>query len=136
MVLAEAQGCGLPVITLGRGTALELVWGLDADAPSGLFFEDRRPVSIVDAVDRFEREKYRIYSAACRESAIRFRPEAFRAQLGAIISAAVSESRYRFRTPLLQVVRETAVSCRMIEERPWDLEQALDAVAATVDVYV
>lgn len=136
LLLVEAQGCGLPVITLERAAALEIVQRLDSDAPSGIFFEDRRPASIVDAVERFEREKYRIYSAACRESAIRFRPEAFRAQFSSLVSETLEESSLHFGRPLLQVSRETAVPCRIVEEQPWGVEEALDAVAATVDVYV
>lgn len=81
LVMAEAQACGTPVIALGRGGARDIVRGLDDDAPTGAFFADQTPESVRGAVERFEAERGRVTWRACRESAMRFAPERFRAGL-------------------------------------------------------
>lgn len=84
----EAQACGTPVIAFGKGGALETLRGLDHAQPTGVFFPEQTVPSIVEAVAAFEREGARITPLACRENALRFSPEIFRAQFDAFVGAA------------------------------------------------
>jgi glycosyltransferase involved in cell wall biosynthesis len=81
----EAQACGTPVLAYAKGGVRETVQGLDHPTPTGVFFDQQTVDALVGAVDRFERERHRIDSAACRENALRFRPERFRAQFEACV---------------------------------------------------
>jgi len=89
IVPVEAQACGTPVIAFGRGGACETVVGLDAAAPpvaslgaapTGLFFSEQSVTAIVAAVERFESVRERFTPQACRDNALRFAPERFRAE--------------------------------------------------------
>jgi glycosyltransferase involved in cell wall biosynthesis len=77
ITLVEAQACGTPVITYGRGGALETIRGMDDEKPTGMFFAEQSPIAIADAVRRFEAEGGRILTRACRENALRFSVERF-----------------------------------------------------------
>jgi glycosyltransferase involved in cell wall biosynthesis len=83
----EAQAMGTPVIAFGKGGALESVVGagVAGRAPTGLFFDEQSVSSLVDAVQRFERDEVQITSAACRANAERFSPERFRAEFKAVV---------------------------------------------------
>jgi len=88
----EAQACGTPVIALGRGGALEtIVPLLDAEragsspAPTGVFFYEQSAAAIIAAVKRFEAAGAAITPEACRENALRFAPERFRAEFTAFV---------------------------------------------------
>jgi len=88
----EAQACGTPVIAYGRGGALETVIPLSdagnrngSAAPTGIFFQEQSAEAIVAAVERFERVGSAITPEACRENALRFSPERFRAEFSALI---------------------------------------------------
>jgi len=76
----EAQACGTPVIAFGKGGALETIRGLDHAEPTGLFFTEQTADAVVAAVKQFESLQTRITSKACRENALRFSPERFRAE--------------------------------------------------------
>jgi glycosyltransferase involved in cell wall biosynthesis len=82
----EAQACGTPVIAFGRGGALETVCGLDAERPTGCFFDQQTPESILEAIDRFEKLAVPIDPEHCRINATRFRSEHFRHRLHGIIA--------------------------------------------------
>jgi len=76
----EAMACGTPVVALRRGAAAETVVGLEAEAPTGVFFDEQSAAAVVAAVRTFEKESHRISSQACRAraecfSATRFRTE-------------------------------------------------------------
>ena len=81
----EAQACGTPAIAFGKGAVLETIHGLDHAAPTGLFFDHQTPDSVVAAVQRFEAEHHRITPQACRDNAVRFAPERFRAEFTAFV---------------------------------------------------
>jgi glycosyltransferase involved in cell wall biosynthesis len=81
----EAQACGTPVIALGKGGALETVRGLDADRPTGCFFESQTAASVLEGIDRFESLDVPIDPADCRENAARFRSESFRERLHELV---------------------------------------------------
>ena len=89
IVPVEAQACGTPVIAFGQGGACETVVGLDAAAPpgaspgaapTGLFFAEQSVAAIVAAVERFENVRDLFTPQACRDNALRFAPERFRAE--------------------------------------------------------
>jgi len=81
----EAQACGTPVIAYGRGGALESVRPLGGKAPTGLFFETQSVASIVAAVREFERKQALFDPLACRNNALRFSSERFRAQYQGLV---------------------------------------------------
>lgn len=76
----EAQACGTPVIAYGKGAALETIRPPEMDRPTGLFFEEQSAGAIADAVRAFEKQRQRFVPAACRENALRFSAERFRAE--------------------------------------------------------
>jgi glycosyltransferase involved in cell wall biosynthesis len=84
----EAQACGTPVIAYGKGGVLETVRGLKAAEPTGLFFDAQTPQAIADAVLRFEANQSRFLPTACRENALAFAPERFRAEFAALVENA------------------------------------------------
>ena len=50
IAMVEAQAAGCPVITLGKGGALETV----LEGRTGLFYAEQTAESLIDAVERFE----------------------------------------------------------------------------------
>lgn len=76
----EAQACGTPVIAFGKGAVLETIHGLDAERPTGVFFNEQTPAAIKTAVEVFENEGARITPDTCRENVLRFSPERFRTE--------------------------------------------------------
>ena len=77
----EAQAAGAPVIAYGRGGATETVI---ADR-TGLFFDEQRVESLVDAVERFEAMAGRFHPEQIRLTTHRFSRERFQRQLAALI---------------------------------------------------
>jgi glycosyltransferase involved in cell wall biosynthesis len=71
----EAQACGTPVIAFGKGGAKETIRGLDANSPTGVFFQEQTEQAIMDSVAFFESETERITPNALRFSQERFRQE-------------------------------------------------------------
>ncbi len=87
----EAQALGTAVIALARGGSTETIRGLDTVAPTGVFFGERTPASIADAIRRFEAHHERIAPEACRNNAERFSTERFRREFGGLVEARWSE---------------------------------------------
>ncbi|PCJ33912.1 MAG: glycosyl transferase family 1 [Cellvibrionales bacterium] len=99
IVLVEAQACGTPVIAYGQGGALDSVIPYEntgvldgACAPTGLFFDQQTPASVVVAVERFEALGEGISPRACAANAARFAPEIFRREFMAIVERALGAS--------------------------------------------
>ncbi|MBE9563616.1 MAG: glycosyltransferase family 4 protein [Proteobacteria bacterium] len=76
----EAQACGTPVIGFSKGGLLETVNGLDSEKPTGVFFDEQSKLSIKAAVEVFEANSAVFVPENCRENAVRFSEEAFRAR--------------------------------------------------------
>lgn len=94
ITIVEAQACGTPVIAFGRGGALETIQGLDNDLnigrATGVFFAEQSVASLKMAVEKFElleQSGDRITSTDCRENALRFAPERFRAEFKDFVEA-------------------------------------------------
>ncbi|MFL9867935.1 glycosyltransferase family 4 protein [Paraburkholderia fungorum] len=85
--VVEAQACGTPVIAFGRGGALESVIGLPLERPTGVFFGEQTPESLLAAVSRFERNAGLFDPRACRRNAERFSSENFKAALTSFIDS-------------------------------------------------
>lgn len=81
IVPLEAQACGTPVIAFGEGGALETVIGLEAERPTGVFFQQQTVESLRAAILQFEREHARFDPAACRANAERFSNQRFRREI-------------------------------------------------------
>jgi glycosyltransferase involved in cell wall biosynthesis len=78
IALVEAQACGTPLITYGRGGARDIVRPLGAAArPTGVLFDDQSVEAVVAAIERFEAEQPAITPRACRDNAERFSGEQF-----------------------------------------------------------
>lgn len=92
ITLIEAQASGTPVIAFGKGGALETVSGLTSAKPTGLFFDEQTPESLMEAVIQFEKtEAARIQAQACRENAERFSSQRFRLEFSEFVTARWSE---------------------------------------------
>ncbi|MEZ0121974.1 MAG: glycosyltransferase [Candidatus Reddybacter sp.] len=99
IVAVEAQACGTPVIAYGQGGALDsvipyedTVTSNDACSPTGLFFDQQIPTSVVDAVERFEALEEGISARACAANAARFAPEKFRREFMAIVEQTIENA--------------------------------------------
>lgn len=78
----EAQAAGRPVIALGRGGALETV-----TAKTGVFFEEKTPDSLVEALTRFEAFERSFVPADARANAGRFSKERFLTEMAVQVRA-------------------------------------------------
>ncbi|CAN7735448.1 glycosyltransferase family 4 protein [Paraburkholderia hospita] len=85
--VVEAQACGTPVVAFGRGGALESVLGLPRARPTGVFFDEQTPESLLEAVARFEQYASLFDPRECRKNAERFSSEKFKAALTSFIDA-------------------------------------------------
>jgi glycosyltransferase involved in cell wall biosynthesis len=88
----EAQASGRPVIAYAKGGALETV----VDGETGLFFAEQEVEALNAAVDRFERGDHAITPDKCKENALRFSNENFRAAFAEYIRAAHAEHSANF----------------------------------------
>jgi glycosyltransferase involved in cell wall biosynthesis len=91
----EAQACGTPVIAFGRGGVAESVRGLDAEIPTGVFYDAQDPTTIARAIESFERNADRISSQACRANARRFSIEEFRSKYLQVVEESWEKFRWR-----------------------------------------
>jgi glycosyltransferase involved in cell wall biosynthesis len=75
IVTVEAQACGTPVIAFGKGGSLEIV----KENETGLFFYEQNADAIIDAIYRFEKQKFDC--RIIRNNAERFSKERFKEEL-------------------------------------------------------
>jgi glycosyltransferase involved in cell wall biosynthesis len=82
IVPVEAQASGTAVIALGRGGATETVRPLGSTPePTGVFFDTPTTESVIDAIERFEREAGSFDPRSARRNAVRFRKDRYEAEL-------------------------------------------------------
>jgi glycosyltransferase involved in cell wall biosynthesis len=86
IAIVEAQACGTPMIAYGRGGALDIVRAPPAEDPTGVFFEQQTPESIIAAVERFEALEGAITPEACRANAMRFGEAVFRDAMRSLVA--------------------------------------------------
>ena len=71
IVPVEAQACGTPIITFGKGGALETV----IENKTGLFFYEQNQIAIIEAIKEFEKQEFSPLDA--RINAERFSKQIF-----------------------------------------------------------
>lgn len=81
LVPVEAMACGLPVIALGAGGALDTV----ESGVSGLLFDSQTPAALAKAVRRFEHEQTRFDPARIARHAATFDITAFNTAVTALV---------------------------------------------------
>lgn len=97
----EAQACGTPVIAYGKGGALETVNGFgESSKPTGLFFKEQIPVSIVQAVQNYEEVSHLISVDDCRENSLRFSPERFRDEFKSFVENQLNDRQKKQSVPV------------------------------------
>ncbi|MEK7375731.1 MAG: glycosyltransferase, partial [Candidatus Margulisiibacteriota bacterium] len=87
----EAQSAGRPVITLGKGGALETV----INGKTGVYFKEQTAESVILAVKKFQTMCFDKF--VCRDNAKRFSREIFKEKMAAHISAKIKEHGERLR---------------------------------------
>lgn len=102
--IVEAQACGTPVIAFGKGGALESVVGLPHERATGVFFREQTIESLIEAVNRFEKNVRYFDPRHCRRNAERFSAENFKAKLTSFVEARLLGGRTQ--GPLLHAVNE------------------------------
>jgi len=83
----EAQACGTPVIAYGKGGSLETI----VDGETGQFFKEQSVVSLVDAIDRFEKKRTNFDPRVIRQNAERFSIEKFRKEYTDFVNTKYAE---------------------------------------------
>ncbi len=77
IIPVEAQACGTPVIAFGKGGSLETV----IENKTGLFFKEQTIDSIVDAVNRFEKQYDQFNPLEIRKHAEKFSEDRFKKEI-------------------------------------------------------
>jgi glycosyltransferase involved in cell wall biosynthesis len=88
--MVEAQACGTPIISFGRGGALDIIVTDGPGDPTGVLFQEQSCDAIIEAVERFESLTPVISPEACRANAIRFSSEVFRARIRDLVTTSLS----------------------------------------------
>ena len=87
IVPVEAQACGAPVIAFGKGGATETIRPLGGVDPTGLFFEEQTADAVIDAIERFERERDAFDPTAARRNAEPFHKARYERELFKYVEA-------------------------------------------------
>lgn len=87
IVPVEAQACGTPVIAYGAGGALETVNPLASEYPTGVFFAEQTPGSVLDGIQEFLANEKSFSCKSCRTNAEVFSVERFRTEFMKIIQS-------------------------------------------------
>jgi glycosyltransferase involved in cell wall biosynthesis len=91
IALAEAQGCGTPLIAFGRGGARDIVRSLGGPRePTGILFGRQTVAAVKEAVAQFEAHNRAITPWACRENAARFSTARFHQEIVQAFDEAVA----------------------------------------------
>jgi len=81
IVPVEAQACGTPVIAYGRGGALETV----IEGKTGIFFKEQTVESLIEAINKFEKEQDRFDCYEMRKNAERFSNDRFKREFRELV---------------------------------------------------
>ena len=95
IVPLEAMAAGRPVISLGRGGALETVVSLDTadEPPTGLLFDEQTPEALAAAIRRFEANAHRFEPKSLRRRAEGFDRPVFKERIARYVDRALAEAR-------------------------------------------
>ena len=97
IVAVEAQASGRPVIAYDKGGVRETVLGLgevrgDGSGPTGIFFSESTPASLIQAVGRYQQNRSMFDPAALRRHAAQFSRAVFKDRMRGFIA---NRRRYR-----------------------------------------
>lgn len=120
IVPLEAQACGTPVIAFGKGGALETVVPVGEAHPTGVYFARQTVVSMLDAIDRFERLREQITPLACRANAERFSAAVFRRAFMAEVTRTIAAAGQRHRIAPVERIEHEPAS----QDLRWKVEPA------------
>ncbi|MEZ2311330.1 glycosyltransferase family 4 protein [Paraburkholderia sp. RCC_158] len=120
IVTLEAQACGTPVIAFGKGGSLETVVPVGDAHPTGIYFGSQTVASMLDAIDRFERQHEQITPAACRANAERFSTAVFRRAFMAEVTRTIASEHLRGESATVQRIDAE----RLAEPAGWPVEPA------------
>ncbi|MFP3588436.1 glycosyltransferase family 4 protein [Paraburkholderia sp. SIMBA_055] len=120
IVTLEAQACGTPVIAFGKGGSLETVVPVGDAHPTGIYFGSQTVASMLDAIDRFERQHEQITPAACRANAERFSAAVFRRAFMAEVTRTIASEHLRGESATVQRIDAE----RLAEPAGWPVEPA------------
>ena len=96
IVPVEAQACGAPVVAYDQGGVTETVIAAGDNRPgSGVFFEEQRPESLIQAMEWLENNPKYISSVLARKQAERFTTHAFQNQMSQYVEQAIDRHRDR-----------------------------------------
>ncbi len=87
----EAQACGAPVIAFGEGGCTETVIGLDADAPTGVFFPSQTADALREAIQVFESHQSYFNPLVSRKNSERFSNQRFQREIQEFVDNAWGE---------------------------------------------
>jgi glycosyltransferase involved in cell wall biosynthesis len=96
IVPLEAQASGLPVIAYGKGGALETVVplaGTGPVSPTGIFFHELTPESLIAAVRAFQHNRHRFDPDAIHRHSCRFSRDRFKVEIRNYLAACAREHR-------------------------------------------
>jgi glycosyltransferase involved in cell wall biosynthesis len=97
----EAQACGIPVIAFGKGATLETIIGSYASenniqtTDTGIFFEKQTISSLLQAIELFEKEKFKFNKDTIRNNSLRFSKERFEKEFEEKINLIYKEWKHR-----------------------------------------
>jgi glycosyltransferase involved in cell wall biosynthesis len=97
----EAQACGIPVIAFGKGATLETIIGSYASenniqtTDTGIFFEKQTISSLLQAIELFEKEKFKFNKDIIRNNSLRFSKERFEKEFEEKINLIYKEWKHR-----------------------------------------
>lgn len=77
----EAQACGTPVISLGKGGAKESV----IDGVTGVYFSEQSEASLSEALIKFEKNSDKFDPQAIRQNALKFSKERFEREIKRLV---------------------------------------------------
>jgi glycosyltransferase involved in cell wall biosynthesis len=97
IVPLEAHASGRPVIAFNKGGLCETVIGLDGCSPerqpTGLFFADQRADSLIDAIERYQKNRGAFQPEQLRCHASGFSRQRFKREIGEYIDGCVEQRR-------------------------------------------
>ena len=100
ITFAEAQACGTPAIAYGKGGVRETVIPLSDEGdkpsksgPTGIFFSEQSPGSLIRAIERFEANSGRFDPSIIRKNAERFSKERFRKEFRSFVERTIDDRR-------------------------------------------
>jgi glycosyltransferase involved in cell wall biosynthesis len=101
IAIAEAQAAGCPVITLRRGASPEIV----SDGKTGLLFPEQNVVSLIEAVQQFEKKGVACQPGQIQDHAQRFDRACFKQGFEAMVIERWAE--FRNKQPAINKMRKT-----------------------------